>query len=86
MAEGRPNPCSYPGCDSDPERVRPCSTEDCEGHLHHFCFTQVCHGNAIPDPPDNDALCFLCCARQHPGVFEGAAADEVPASVEAEDE
>ena len=54
--------CEYPRCicGDDPAPTR-CPFPDCDGVLHHCCFTAFCDRHSIPDPPGTvDRYCWTC--------------------------
>ena len=64
-------PCDMPLC-SMPELAlgRQCSSEDCEEHIHHACFTKFCHDHGIEDPEGNQAFCVGCAEELYPEAVQ----------------
>lgn len=54
--------CEYPLCTNGIEATRSCSTPECEGRLHHFCFTSFTFRNNLPEPEGDDSYCWECVA------------------------
>jgi hypothetical protein len=52
--------CKFPGCTNGGLATRPCSGDECNGVLHHFCFTEFCAKYEIEDPESSKAYCWKC--------------------------
>ena len=49
---------------------RQCSSEGCEEHIHHACFTKFCHDHGIEDPESNQAFCVSCAEELYPEAVQ----------------
>lgn len=53
--------CGFPGCElPSTDNARQCSANNCDGQLHHMCFSGWCFENKVEDPPGNASYCWSC--------------------------